>query len=186
MVAVARAIVVAPPPPGPRTEYKTAFPLRFSIWILLPVISILVTSRCTIPVRFEERVRVERVIDGDTLVLEDGRRVRLLGLDAPELGYGGSESECYAPESKAFLELIVGQAKGEFSLEYDEIRFDRYNRTLAYIWNGKNRMLNEIILREGYAVFRAGDAVRWLERLRQAEAEARLARRGLWHPAVCP
>jgi micrococcal nuclease len=129
---------------------------------------------------------VERVIDGDTLVLEGGTRVRLLGLDAPEVGYGGKEPEYFAPASKAFLEQLVQKAGGELRLEYDRVRIDMYGRTLAYLWNREGGFLNEIILLEGYAVFYEGDALRWRERLRLAAEEARRNQRGLWHPGAPP
>ena len=118
-------------------------------------------------------------------MLEGGTRVRLLGLDAPELGRNGEEPEYYGPEAKAFLEAIITEAGRLIFLTYEPVRYDRYGRTLAYLWDG-DRFLNEELLREGYATFYAGDSVRWRERLRLAEAEARAAQRGLWHPGAWP
>lgn len=149
------------------------------LYLLLPA--------CTGPAPPCEWGEVERVIDGDTLVLHDGRRIRLLGLDAPEMGFGDVAAECFAPEAEAFLKALVVEADGRLRLELDEIEFDTYGRTLAYLWDRQGRMLNEEILREGYARYLPGsDAVRWRERLRLAGEEARLAQRGLWHPDACP
>ena len=128
---------------------------------------------------------VERVIDGDTIVLEGGVRVRLLGLDAPELGNNDGDSECYGPEATVFLESLITAADWSISLAFESVRYDRYGRTLAYLWDGES-FLNEVLLREGYARFHAGDSVRWRDRLRLAATEAQAAQRGLWHPGVCP
>ncbi len=130
-------------------------------------------------------VTVERVIDGDTVILTDGRRVRLLGLDAPETGSGAAEPECYAEEAAAFLTGLVDGAAGCLELESDRVEQDVYGRLLAYLWDPEGRMLNEIILREGCAVFIRGDAVRWGDRLEAAGREAQENRRGLWHPDAC-
>ena len=144
-------------------------------------------AACTVPTAVGEWAGVDRVIDGDTLVLRDGERVRLLGLDAPEMGSGGASPECFAPEAKAFLDVLVVEADGQLRLQLDEVEFDRYGRRLAYLWDRQGRMLNEEILREGYArYYPAGHTVKWKERLRVAEEEARLSQRGLWHPDACP
>ena len=140
---------------------------------------------CTPLAPASDGIVVERIIDGDTLVLVDGIRVRLLGLDAPELARGGVEAECFGPEAKAFLEALVSAAGWRIRLEYEAVRRDRYGRTLAYLWD-RDRLLNEIILKEGYARFFAGDAVRWRNRLEAAGAEARTGYRGMWHPDACP
>ncbi len=75
---------------------------------------------------FESRSHtVERVIDGDTLVLADDVRVRLLGINAPERG------ECYYSESKALLkELVEGKS---IYIEKDFVGKDRYGRLLRYV-----------------------------------------------------
>lgn len=149
--------------------------------------ALLLLPTCTRPTAVDDWQQVVRIIDGDTLVLADGRRVRLLGIDAPEMGFGDGISECYGPEATAFLLVLVDEAGWRLRLEYDEVRFDHYGRTLAYLWDGEGRMLNQIILREGYAVFIPySDALRWWQRLDRAGEEARLAQRGLWHPDACP
>lgn len=168
-----------PPPPKSATGTCSLIALAF-LTGLSPFLCF-----CSPVAPVEERVLVERVIDGDTVVLEGGTRVRLLGLDAPELGRNGEEPEYYGPEAKIFLEAIIAEAGRLVLLTFEPVRYDRYGRTLAYLWDG-DRFLNEVLLCEGYARFHAGDAVRWRERLRLAEAEARAAQRGLWHPGAWP
>jgi len=143
-------------------------------------------SACSPPAGLPgEWVAASRVIDGDTLVLADGRRIRLLGLDAPEITGTDGEPECYAAEAKAFFEACLARTGGCVRLETDRVHTDRYARILAYLWDREGRMLNELILQEGYARFCAGDALRWRDRLAAAGAEARAHQRGLWHPGAC-
>ncbi len=171
------------------TGRKTAPFHRYSL--TLPVFLLcglhLLLSSCSQLTASEEWVSVDRVIDGDTLLLEDDRRVRLLGLDAPEMGRGGGSPECFAPEATAYLTLLISETEGRIRLETDKRRLDVYGRVLAYLWNRQGEMLNEKILREGYALFvPESDAIRWNDRLRQAGEEARRSLRGLWHPDACP
>jgi endonuclease YncB( thermonuclease family) len=144
-------------------------------------------SACSELTASSDWVSVNRVIDGDTLLLEDDRKVRLLGLDAPEMDWGGGLGECFAPEAAAYLDLLVAEAGGCIRLETDKRHFDIYGRVLAYLWNRSGELLNEKLLREGYAVYvPESDAIRWNDRLRQAGEEAETSLRGLWHPDACP
>jgi len=91
-----------------------------------------------------KEVRVERVIDGDTFVA-DGKRFRLLGIDAPERG-----QRCYG-EAKNFLKKRIEGRK--VSLEYDRKKRDSYGRYLVYVWlNGS--LINRELIARGYAVYR--------------------------------
>ncbi|MEM4882153.1 MAG: thermonuclease family protein [Nanopusillaceae archaeon] len=86
---------------------------------------------------------VAYVIDGDTFVDKNGERVRLIGINAPEIG-----ERCYE-EAKARLKELI--EKKYVKLVYDVKRKDRYNRTLAYVFvNDLN--VNLIMIKEGYAV----------------------------------
>jgi len=91
-----------------------------------------------------ETVFVERVIDGDTLVIENKTSVRLLGINSPEKG------EIYSKEAQEFLEMITLNKTVE--LEFGKDKYDIYNRVLGYIFvNGKN--VNLELVDEGYANF---------------------------------
>lgn len=170
---------------GRNTAPIHRFSLTLPLFLLCGLLILL--SSCSELTASEEWVSVHRVIDGDTLLLEDDRRVRLLGLDAPEMGWGGGSPECFAPEATAYLALLISETGGRIRLETDERRLDVYERELAYLWNRQGEMLNEKILREGYAIFiPESDAIRWNVRLRQAGEEAMQSLRGLWHPDACP
>jgi len=91
-----------------------------------------------------EEVNVERIIDGDTIVVGNNTHVRLLGINTPEKG------EEYYSEARNFLESII--LNKTVRLEYGKEKYDRYGRELAYvIYKGKN--VNLEIVDEGYANF---------------------------------
>ncbi|MEM6733134.1 MAG: thermonuclease family protein [Myxococcota bacterium] len=122
---------------------------------------------------------VRRVIDGDTVELTDGTRVRYLLIDAPEIG---SSPECFGPEATTQNEaLVLGR---DVSLEYDQECNDRFDRLLAYVFVS-DRMVNEVMVQRGFArvaVIAPNDF--YEARLRVAEQEARTAGAGLW--SSCP
>lgn len=124
---------------------------------------------------------VERVVDGDTLRLTNGETVRLIGVDAPESVKPHSPVEPYGPEAAEYLATLVHQAGNRVRLEFDGPRRDKYGRLLAYVWAG-DKLLNEEIIRAGYG--RAETQYSYSQFMKQrfvlAEAEARLARRGIW------
>lgn len=118
--------------------------------------------------------RVDRIIDGDTLVC-GGERIRLLLIDAPERSQGE-----YGVVATAALERIapVGTRVG---IELDVQERDRYGRTLAYLWTDEGRMVNEELARAGMVVVSVYPPnIRHVDRLRAAVADARMNRRGLW------
>ncbi len=117
---------------------------------------------------------VERVGDGDTFSCRDGRKVRLLGVDTPELGQGEPGRQAHAALRRL---LPLGTT---VRLERDVAPRDRYGRELAYVWAG-SRMVNETLVREGWAMlYTLPPNVKYAGRLEQAQKEARSARAGLW------
>lgn len=127
----------------------------------------------------EGEVVVARVIDGDTVELENGQRVRYIGMDTPEL----ENEACWA--QKASLrnsELVLGKA---VRLEKDVSETDRYGRLLRYVWIGEE-MVNEVLVREGLAVVSTYPPdVKYQERLLAAEREAGEKGRGVWGSGEC-
>jgi micrococcal nuclease len=117
---------------------------------------------------------VERVGDGDTITCRDGRKVRLIGIDAPELGQG-------EPGRRAHEALRGLLPRGTtVRLEPDVTPRDRYRRVLAYVWAGSG-MVNERLVREGWAMlYTVPPNVKYAGRLERAQQEARAARAGLW------
>jgi len=123
--------------------------------------------------------RVQRVVDGDTLLLANRARVRLIGADCPETEKPGQIGEPWAPEATQFTEDFV--AAGTVRLQMDRQRIDRYGRFLAYVWVG-DRMLNEELIRSGLARARTGFPYSSSMKTRfvRAEKEAKAAGRGIW------
>jgi micrococcal nuclease len=125
---------------------------------------------------------VERVVDGDTLLLRDGRaRVRLQGVDAPETVKEDSPIQPWGPEASDFTKAFIRQAGGKVRIEVDGEGRDQYGRYLGFVWSG-SRLLNEELLRAGLA--RAKLAYDYSQskkdRLRRAQREAQRASRGIW------
>jgi micrococcal nuclease len=129
----------------------------------------------------EGTYRVARVIDGDTLLLESGQRLRLQGIDAPETVKPDYPVEPWGPEASAFAHQFVERAKGEVRLVFGIERIDAYGRQLAFVWHG-DQMLNAELVRAGLARARLGYRYSGTMKrvLAEAEQEARDARRGIW------
>ena len=150
---------------------------------LLVCIAVLlqVTSACrrwyVESLSFEQRT-VIRVIDGDTIVLNGGEKVRLLGIDSPESVDRHRPVQCFGKESAKFLASIV--LDNRVRLSYDRTRKDRYGRTLAYLYLLDGTLVNETMVRQGYAFAYQKYKVAEADRLEKAEFEARMNGRGLW------
>lgn len=144
----------------------------------------------------DELATIASVVDGDTLVIDcNGRRepIQLLGIDAPECtmnrraeaesrqtGESLIEIASKGIDAKRFLESIV--KKGDvIVLAFDVETRTRGGALLGYVYLSDGRMLNEIIVSEGYATVRKVlPNVKYHDRLLQAYKEARTFRRGLW------
>ena len=136
--------------------------------------------KATRPTALEPGIyRVKRVVDGDTLVLANEGRVRLIGADTPETVMPDHPVEPWGPEATEFTRHLV--AGREVRLEMDGRRIDKYGRFLAHVWVG-DRMLEEELARAGLAramtKYKFSQAVK--DRLIAAEDEAKAARRGIW------
>ena len=118
---------------------------------------------------------VAAVVDGDTIGCADGRRIRLLLIDTPEMSQGPYGRE--AREALVAMLPIGTPAR----LEMDVAATDRWGRTLAYVYAPGGMMVNEELARLGYALQETYPPnVRHVERIDAAVEEARSARRGLW------
>lgn len=129
---------------------------------------------------------VRTVTDGDSLRLTDGRKVRLIGINAPELGRDGKAGEPLAVQARDRLKaLIGGQA---VTLETGPDRLDRYGRLLAYIKLANGKSAGESLLQQGLAsVIAIAPNLAHLSQYRRAEAIARRQRLGIWaHPYFQP
>jgi micrococcal nuclease len=119
------------------------------------------------------------VKDGDTIVLTDGRKVRYLGIDTPELSSTDPrELECARRAKQVNSELVQGV---KLRLEYDVERYDQYNRLLAYVFLPNGRMVNAELVRQGLAkVLLKSPNLRFRDELIEAQRQAITNRAGLW------
>jgi micrococcal nuclease len=156
-----------------------------SPWVWTAVIGAVLLARAILPTAgppetlVEGVYHVQRVVDGDTLLLSDHSRIRLIGANTPETVKPNAPVEPWGLEAKQFTQAFV--ADGAVRLQFDRERKDKYDRFLAYVWVG-DRMLNEELIRAGLAraqtTFRFSAAMK--NRFRRAEDEAKTAGRGIW------
>ena len=119
-----------------------------------------------------------RIIDGDTIEITGGERVRLIGMDTPET-HGGTE--CFGREATDAITDIIPPGT-PIEIEYDVDRTDRYGRTLAYVYRARDqRFVNDRMVERGFAVLLTiPPNVAHVEEFRASEQEARENLRGLW------
>jgi micrococcal nuclease len=119
-----------------------------------------------------ESTSVAQVIDGDTIELADGRRVRYVGINTPE-----RNQPYYAEATDTNRQLVAGK---QIFLEFDVETFDQYGRSLAYIW-ADGLLVNREIVARGFAnAYTVPPNVKYDAEFRAAEQAARNAERGLW------
>ena len=153
--------------------------IKTVLFVLFSALSLALTPAFAAPPPYDERkTRVITVIDGDTIsVLISGfyeRRVRYIGIDAPEM-----RRDCFASEATAVnRQLVLGK---DVSLERDVRDVDRFGRLLRYVYLPTGEMVNELLVRWGYAVARSYPPdTKYRARFEAAERQARQANAGLW------
>lgn len=135
---------------------------------------------CPLPLP-KDTLAVAQVIDGDTLRLSNGRSVRLIGINAPEVGRGKRAGEPYANAARQRLQALVEASGGRIRLVRGAEAKDRYGRILAYGYGITGDNLAAQLLREGLGYHSAiAPNTRLAVCQSQAEQSARNARLGLW------
>ena len=120
--------------------------------------------------------RVERVVDGDTVVLSGLGKARLIGVDTPEVHGGG---ECHGRAASAYAKRTLAGRRVRW--RYDVERRDRYGRALVYLWLGDGRFFNSMLVREGFATpLTIPPNVAFADRFVADARAARRSSRGLW------
>jgi micrococcal nuclease len=159
------------------TSSRTVF-----LWVILWGLIVPLAHAGSGPVLPTDAV-VQRVIDGDTAQLADGRLVRYIGIDAPEVRRKVGERWVVDPEpfahtaTEANRRLVEGR---RVHLEYDVQTHDRFGRLLAYVYVG-DQMVNAALLAGGYAqLLTLPPNVRYAEQFRALATDARREGRGLW------
>jgi micrococcal nuclease len=139
---------------------------------------------------------IKRVVDGDTFLLVNGERVRLIGVDTPEV-HESDKLQRDAERTQTDIETIrrLGRKSSAFvkkmvrgkrvRMEYDQANAaighrDRYGRTLAYVFLEDGTFLNAEIVRQGYGVAYTKYPFKYADEFRKYERAAREKGRGLW------
>ncbi|MEZ8219227.1 micrococcal nuclease [Candidatus Fervidibacteria bacterium JGI MDM2 SSWTFF-3-K9] len=162
------------------TKLQRRFNLfRFSPMLLLLLLFAIVSQRQILlpPKGSKVALKVVKVVDGDTVVLSDGRTLRYIGVDAPERG-----QPFYEAAKNFNRRLVQGRV---VELEFDIERYDRYGRLLAYVFirdaKGKRIFVNAELVSNGFAkVYTKPPNVRYADLLFRLQEEAREKRKGLW------
>jgi micrococcal nuclease len=163
--------------------YEAGFPIRyffnlkFSIFVI-PVLILFILLSAS----HAEIYEVKRAIDGDTLLLINGERVRLIGVDTPETKHPRKPVQYFGIEAYRFTKQM---AEGKtVKLEYDWQRRDRYRRLLAYVYLMDGTFLNAEIIKKGYGFAYTRYPFKYMEEFRLYQREAREKKRGLWKKEV--
>ncbi|MBV4486280.1 thermonuclease family protein [Pseudomonas sp. SWRI153] len=126
-------------------------------------------------------VAVQRVVDGDTVRLSDGRSVRMIGLNTPELGKQGRSDEPFAVAARKRLEALVAESDGRVGLRPGKQAKDHYGRTLAHLYGVSGANLEAQMLADGFGFHVAvAPNVDLVACQQAAERSARQAGRGIW------
>lgn len=131
----------------------------------------------------EQRGIIVHIYDGDTFRISFNRseaRLRLLGVDSPEIGDPSEEVDLLARLARRFALYHLLRKQVKITFERDKI--DRYGRLLAYVWLEKDILVNELIIRHGLARRLETTSLSPVmeKRLQQAEEEAKKEKRGIW------
>ena len=130
-----------------------------------------------------ERAVVSKVVDGDTIELQNGLTVRFIGIDTPETVDPRRPVGCFGKEASNETKKLLSDR--EVILQKDVSEVDKYKRILRYVFlplrNGQTLFVNDYLVREGFAkVLTYPPDVKYNEQFRQAEKEAKEAGKGLW------
>jgi len=143
-----------------------------------------------------EKAVVKKISDGDTITVLSGGstiKIRLIGIDAPESrqnqkalkdsGRSGNDLEAILAQGKqatVFLKSVL-QKGDTVSLEFDSVRYDKYGRTLAYVYLSDGRMLNDLMISSGYASpMTIPPNVKYKDLFLKSYQNARENKKGLW------
>ncbi len=127
---------------------------------------------------------VREVVDGDTIKVETGRgveRVRLIGIDTPEVDHNGPDDECYGEEAKAYLSAMIGGKR--IWLTFDQECSDRFGRSLAYVHRGteESSFVQRLMLVGGWATaYAVRPNTSFQNAFESDESLARSSGEGIW------
>jgi len=129
---------------------------------------------------YDETTSIKYIHDGDTLHLKDGRKVRLIGINTPEVAHGNNAAEPFAAEATNALKALFKDKKS-ISLIYGEEKYDRYERLLAHGFTDDGDNIQATLLTQGYArAITFPPNAQFSTCYQQQERKARCNKAGLW------
>ena len=140
------------------------------------------TTNCDPPLNsFTEKAIVKWVYDGDTLLLNDKRKIRIIGIDTPETRHHKQKAQAYGAKAREALRELLNEFNYNISLYYGEERHDRYSRTLAHVYLADGRNISSWLLQQGFAKTLAiPPNVKLAECYKQAEKYAQQRSLKIW------
>lgn len=165
---------------------KLSFYLSFTILVfsLIAVIHYLPRLQIKSKVVDEQsqKIKIIRVIDGDTVVTQDNQKIRLIGIDTPEININNPQ-KCLGDLATIKMKELLQDRY--VTLEKDISHTDQYNRLLRYIWVD-NQLINEVLLQQGYAQIETiNPDTKYQHRLSAAQTQAKNQHLGLWDESNC-
>lgn len=127
--------------------------------------------------------RVDHFVDGDTIAVDmngNTETVRMIGIDTPETHKPGTPVQCFGPQAAEYTETLIGRSSVRLQADPLNTNRDRYNRLLRYVYLPDGRMVEEELLKNGYAFAYTQFPFQKLEEFSQAETTAETAKVGLW------
>ena len=149
---------------------------KYFIYLIVFFLTIFLSGR---PLLAHEWFHVKWVNDGDTIVLADGRHVRYMGINSPEIDHENKKAELFGYEAKKYNKTLV--LSKMVCLEFDKQTHDRYGRTLAYVFLNNGVFVNNVMIEQGYAYcLSRRPNIKYDQVLLQSQRDAMSAKRGIW------
>jgi endonuclease YncB( thermonuclease family) len=98
-----------------------------------------------------ESVKVKWVYDGDSLLLTDKRKIRIIGIDTPETKHHRQKAQAYGAKAREALRALLKQLDYQVELRYGKERKDKYKRTLAHVYLPDGTNISNWLLEQGFA-----------------------------------
>ncbi|MCS7164108.1 MAG: thermonuclease family protein [Thermodesulfovibrio sp.] len=151
--------------------------------LLLTLLLINTSTSCSS--KTPDYYKVTEIHDGDTItiikesflgIFVKTERVRLIGIDAPEL-----EQEPWGRRAKNYLRKLIKESDWQIKIELDVQHRDKYGRILAYVWDKNGNMINYMMIRNGYAMlYTIPPNVKYVDLFVEAQRLARQEQKGIW------
>jgi len=165
-------------PQGARKAVRLCLLLFSALFSVSPAAT-LANSACSSE-QYDEITTIRYIHDGDTLHLGDGRKIRLIGINTPELARNNKTAEPYAKQAKSALKALFKTDKS-IALLYGNDKKDRYNRLLAHGFLSDGRNIQAILLKQGLAsAITVPPNTKFASCYLELEHKARCNKAGLW------